>query len=565
MSRLSNELNKNTDLEYVKEIQFSVFNPDNIRNGSVCEVLTPDTYEGSIPKINGLFDYRMGTIDDAIICPTDENRSEMCPGYFGHINLAQPVYYYHFIPYVEKILKCVCFRCSNILIDKSDINVIRELENKKGSNRFLEIVSLSSKVKQCKHNKCCHVLQPNKYFKQSATQIKDKDNIIKIFAEFDQSAFNDPKAKKLQQITPEMCFRIFSKITDDNVNFLGFNHKYSRPEWMICSVLPVPPPSVRPSVRQDNNTRSEDDLTHALLPILKANKALKQKIEINAPKNIISGWQGCLQYNITTYMDNDIPGIPPSAQRSMRPLKSLAQRLKSKDGRIRGNIQGKRVDFSARTVISVDPNIKIDEFGVPKTIAMNLTFPEIVTKYNIVYLSNLVKAGPFNYPGAKSVTKKKENNNMTAYTISLKHVDLNSIILDIGDVVHRHLINGDIALFNRQPSLHRMSMMAHKIKVVPFNTFRLNVSVCTPYNADFDGDEMNMHMPQSYQTLEELKRITLVPTQIIDPGSSKPIITIVQDSLLGAYIMTLDDKNINKNIAFNLMMYSRSNKLLITK
>jgi DNA-directed RNA polymerase beta' subunit len=256
---------------------------------------------------------------------------------------------------------------------------------------------------------------------------------------------------------------------------------------MIITSLAVPPPSVRPSVRQSDNQRSEDDLTYALVTIVKSNKMLKQVLEnSNSNSKKIDDYQGYLQYLVSTYMDNEIPGVHSTAHRSsLRPLKAITQRLKGKEGRLRGNIMGKRVDYSARTVISVDPNININEYGIPKKIAMNLTFPEIVTKYNINKMKKMVNNGPKTYPGAKTVTKTADGMHKN---ISLKHVDVQQIAdnLQIGDIVHRHLIDGDICLFNRQPTLHRMSMMSHKIKILPYSTFRLNVTVCKPYNADFD-------------------------------------------------------------------------------
>jgi DNA-directed RNA polymerase beta' subunit len=159
-------------------------------------------------------------------------------------------------------------------------------------------------------------------------------------------------------------------------------------------------------------------------------------------------------------------------------LKSLQQRLGGKDGRIRMNLQGKRVEFSARSVITPDPNISVRELGVPQKIAMNLTFPEEVTAYNIGKLYKLVQNGPDVYPGAKTIQRADGR------TISLKHVNTQTLELFEGDTVHRHLMDGDPVLFNRQPSLHRMSMMCHIAKVLPYNTFRLNVFCTAPYNAD---------------------------------------------------------------------------------
>jgi DNA-directed RNA polymerase II subunit RPB1 len=395
--------------------------------------------------------------------------------------------------YIEKTLKCVCFRCSNLLIDKTDPNVLRELNGKKGYNRFIAAANLAVKNKKCLYNGGCFVLQPTKYTRLNVASIKEKNNIIKIIGEFSQNAFKDKDNKVLNQqvFTPLICYQIFKKIKDEDVDFLGMSSQYSRPEWMVITSLAVPPPSVRPSIRQPDNQRCEDDLTYALSNIVKANKSLKQLMENNSVAKKIDDYQGWLQYVVTTYMDNEIPGVPPHALRSsFRPLKSITQRLKGKDGRIRGNIMGKRVDYSARTVISVDPNIDIDEFGVPLKIAMNLTIPEIVTKYNINKLKKMVLNGPSIYPGAKTVGKNNSTDAMQR-NFSLKHVDVHQISenLELGDVVHRHLMDGDICLFNRQPTLHRMSMMGHRIRVLPHSTFRLNINATEPYNADFDGDK----------------------------------------------------------------------------
>jgi DNA-directed RNA polymerase II subunit RPB1 len=248
---------------------------------------------------------------------------------------------------------------------------------------------------------------------------------------------------------------------------------------MICTVLPIPPPQVRPSVVQDNNQRSEDDLTHKLFEIIKNDKTLQQKIDNNASKDVIDMWSSVVQYHVATLVNNQIPGVAPSAQRSGRPLKSIQERLGSKEGRIRFNIQGKRVEFSARSVITPDPNISIGELGVPIEIASNLTYPERVTVHNRDKLYKLVQNGADKYPGAKTIVRKDGR------MISLKHVNAKDIVLYNGDTVNRHLLDGDIVLFNRQPTLHKMSMMAHRVKVLPYKTFRLNVLVTRPYNADF--------------------------------------------------------------------------------
>jgi DNA-directed RNA polymerase beta' subunit len=218
---------------------------------------------------------------------------------------------------------------------------------------------------------------------------------------------------------------------------------------------------------------------------------LRQKMEANAPREVIENYLGLLQYYVAVYINNTLPGVPQEGHRSGRHLKTIIERLSGKDGRIRYNIQGKRTDYTARSVISADPNIRVDEFGIPREVAMTVTFPEIVTKYNKHILIKLVRNGPNKYPGAKSVKKMNYDcyGTPAPCTISLKHVDVSSVELDEGDIVHRHLQDGDVCLFNRQPSLHRMSMMGHKVRILPTLTFRMNPIDCKPYAADFDGDK----------------------------------------------------------------------------
>jgi DNA-directed RNA polymerase beta' subunit len=353
----------------------------------------------------------------------------------------------------------------------------------------------------------------------------------------------------------EYVLRLFRRITDEDVDFMGLNRFWCRPDWMICSVMPIPPPQVRPSVIQDNNQRSEDDLTHKLFEIIMTNNRLQDKINNNLGKNLIEDEHTVLQYHIATLVDNQIPGVAPSAQRSGRPLKSIQQRLGGKDGRIRYNIQGKRVEFSARSVITPDPNISIAELGMPVKIAMNLTFPEKVTPYNMTKMYKLIQNvgpnGEERHPGAKTIVRADGR------MISLRHVNRKEIVIHVGDVVNRHIMDGDIVLFNRQPTLHRMSMMGHRVKVLPYNTFRLNVSVTAPYNADFDGDEMNAHIPQSYESATELLEIAAVPHQIVTPRHAKPVIGIVQDTLVGSYRITRPHVSFNRREFMNMMMWNR--------
>jgi DNA-directed RNA polymerase II subunit RPB1 len=324
-----------------------------------------------------------------------------------------------------------------------------------------KIGSKNNKLKKiCNGEDGCGAKKPDKI---------TKEGVLKIAMEWKEVG----EEIKKQIFSAEDVLRILKRISDKDLEHLGFHVKYNKPDWMICTVLPVPPPAVRPSVRNDTGQRMEDDLTHKLCDIVKANNALKAKIDKGYSKEQLDVYTTLLQYHVATMVDNQIPGVGPSVQRTGRPLRSLFERLKSKEGRIRGNLMGKRVDFSARTVITPDPCISIDEIGVPLKIAMNLTFPEIVNPYNIDTLTKYVHNGPDIFPGAKYLRKQNPDR-----TIRLKNINTTNITLEIGDVVHRHVMNGDYVLFNRQPSLHKMSMQGHRVRVMPFDTFRLNSSVC---------------------------------------------------------------------------------------
>ena len=355
-------------------------------------------------------------------------------------------------------------------------------------------------------------------------------------------------------ITPEMALHVFRSISTSEIFDLGLNYDYARPEWMIITVLPVPPPPVRPSISMDGTgqgMRGEDDLTYKLGDIIRANGNVRQAQQEGSPQHILHDFEDLLQYHVATYMDNDIAGQPQALQKSGRPVKSIRARLKGKEGRLRGNLMGKRVDFSARTVITGDPNLSLDEVGVPRSIARTLTYPETVTPYNIEHLNRLVANGPNEHPGAKYVIRSDGTR------VDLKHSGKRAgpIILEYGWKVERHIVDGDFIIFNRQPSLHKESMMGHRVKVMPYSTFRLNLSVTSPYNADFDGDEMNLHVPQTEETRAEVMQLCMVPLNIVSPQRNSPLMGIVQDTLAGAYKMCRRDVFIDKDALMNILLW----------
>ncbi len=474
MSKLANSNYNLMNVSKVVGIQFSILSPDEIRKSSVAEITSRDTYINNKPVIGGLFDPRMGVLEPGLICPTDGLDYMQTPGYSGHIELARPVFYIQYLNTIQKIMRCVCFKCSKLLVSKEKYKQALKLQ---GDARWKYVFSLASKIKRCGEDleDGCGCLQPNKI---------RKEGLATIYAEWKgEEANSEPMIVK---ISPEMILKIFKRISDEDVSFMGFSPLYSRPDWMICQVMAVPPPAVRPSVKHDSQQRSEDDLSHILVNIIKTNKTLQEKIQANAPANVIDDWSTVLQYYVATQVDNKIPGVAAVAQRSGRPLKSIKDRLNGKGGRMRGNLMAKRVDFSARSVITADPNISIRELGVPMKVAKNITKPVVVNKINKDYLTKLVRNGPEVWPGAKMLERKNGE------SITLKYyTDRNSIILEDGDIVHRHITDGDAILFNRQPTLHRMSMMCHIARIMKRgDTFRMNVADTKPYNADFDGDKI---------------------------------------------------------------------------
>ena len=525
-------------------IQFSMLSPDEIRKNAVVDVVLRDTYINNKPVIGGLFDPRMGVLEPGLLCPTDGLTYIDNPGYFGKIEMARPVFHIQHIKEIMKICKCVCFKCSKLLLNK---NEHRHVTNMSLEKRWDYVIPLASKITRCgdKTEDGCGCKQPDQI------KLEGMSTIHAIWKRIDDEGANGTSSIKL---TPEIILKIFKRISDEDVEFMGMSPTWSRPEWMICQVLPVPPPAVRPSVKHDAQQRSEDDLTHIYSNIVKTNRELMEKIAANASPNVIDGLTGVLQYFVAMIVNNKVKGAVPMAQRSGRPLQCITGRLNSKNGRIRGNLMGKRVDFSARSVITGDPNLSIRQLGVPMKIAKNITKPVMVNDRNRDFLLKLIQNGPDVHPGAKILERKNGE------SISLRqYTDRMSIRLENGDIVHRHMMDGDGVLFNRQPSLHRMSMMCHIVKIMKVgDTFRMNVADTKPYNADFDGDEMNMHQPQNIIAETELKNLAAIPYQMISPSGNSPIIGVYQDSLLGSYRFTRGNVELTPRDAMNLlMMYNK--------
>jgi DNA-directed RNA polymerase beta' subunit len=513
----------------------------------VVEITSRDTYNNNKPVPGGLFDIRMGVLEPNMICPTDGYTYIDTPGYFGHIELARPVFAMQHMKDIMKIIRCVCFKCSKLLINK---NNYKHVYNLSAEDRWEFVSKEAAGIQRCGNETedGCGCRQPHKTTLDGICKI---EAVWNIDSSTNLTTARDGGNTVKFVLTPEIVHKIFKRISDDDVFFMGFHPKWSRPEWMIYTVLPVPPPAVRPSVKYDAQQRSEDDLTHIYSNIIKCNTILKEKLADPNYKNTntLEKFYLSLQYYVAAVVNNKIKGMEPMVQRSARPLQCITDRLNTKYGRIRGNLMGKRVDFSARSVITGDPNLSIRQLGVPLKISKNITKPVVVNRRTHDFLLQLVRNGPDEYPGAKILQRRNGEQ------ISLRHVDRTRLTLQDGDVVHRHMMDGDAVLFNRQPSLHRMSMMCHIVKVMKRgDTFRMNVGCTKPYNADFDGDEMNMHMSQNVLAETELRHLAAIPHQLISPSGNAPIIGIYQDSLLGCYRFTRENITFGPREAMNLLM-----------
>ncbi len=521
----------------IEKIKFGLLSPDEIRKMSAARIITADTYdEDGLPIPSGLMDQRLGTIEPGQRCQTCGNLVSNCMGHFGHIELARPVIHVGYAKKVLKVLRSICPECSRLMLTEEEKESFRQ-EQLKHRKIFFEgdedaakiVFKRARKVRTCPH---CGA--------------KKK----KIIIEKPTTFYEEEEGKGSRRITPIEILERLKKMSDVDLRILGISPENARLEWVIFTVLPIPPVCARPSITLDSGIRSEDDLTHKLVDVIRINQRLRENIDAGAPHLIVEDLWELLQYHITTYFDNQVSGIPPARHRSGRALRTLTQRLKGKEGRFRSNLSGKRVDFSARSVISPNPYISINEVGVPIEIAKILTIPTNVNDWNIEEMKQMVLNGPFNHPGANYIIRNDRRR------IDLRYVKNRKIIADMlapGFTVERHLNDGDLVLFNRQPSLHRMSIMAHEVKIMKGRTFRLNLTVCPPYNADFDGDEMNLHVPQSEEARTEAELLLKVQEHILSPRFGGPILGGIQDFISSVFQFTSKDSLYNKKDTLKLL------------
>jgi DNA-directed RNA polymerase subunit A' len=506
----------------IKGLQFAFLSPDEIRRMSGVKIITADTYDDDgYPIEMGLMDLHLGVIEPNLRCRTCGGRVNECPGHFGIIELAMPVIHVGYAKEIKRLLQSTCRACGRMLPDAPSPRAEVAVDDD---------APVAPRTREPKEDRTC----PHCHEVQQRI-VLDKPTTFR---------------ENSHKITPKEVRARLERIPDDDVRALGLNPKFGRPEWMVLTVLPVPPVQVRPSITLESGERSEDDLTHKLVDVLRINQRLRENRDMGAPQLVVEDLWELLQYHVTTYFDNQTSGIPPARHRSGRPLKTLAQRLKGKDGRFRSNLSGKRVNFSARTVISPDPLLSINEVGIPAEVARGLTVPLEVTLHNQEVAKELVKRGPS--PAADADGRYRCGVNYLVredgqrIKVMEKNAEACAELVTPGSIVERQLIDGDIVLFNRQPSLHRMSMMAHFVRILPHKTFRFNLCDCPPYNADFDGDEMNLHVLQSQEARAEAKVLMKVEEHILSPRYGGPIIGMLHDHITAAFLLTYQDPSFSQ-------------------
>lgn len=485
----------------IDNINFTLVSPEQTNKLSQAKVVTPELYDiDGYPVDGGLMDLRMGAVDPGVRCRTCGGSLKDCVGHPGSIDLARPVIHIKYIPIIELCLRAFCQECNNLMVSKKD----------------MEKYSATKRAKKAKNVKKC----PHCATDQEKIKLEKPTNFY----------------KGKNRIYPTQIREILSQIPDEELKKISINPETSRPEWAVLTSLLVPPVTVRPSIILETGERSEDDLTHKLSDIIRANQRLWENLNAGAPEVIVEDLWDLLQFHITTFFDNEVSKVPPARHRSGQPLKTITSRIKGKEGRIRKNIAGKRVNFSARTVISPDSYMNINDIGVPYEIAKVVTTSETVNDTNMERVKGLIRRGG-EYPGANYVVRP--DGKRKKITEELKEEIIEE--LAPGYVVERHLVDGDVLLFNRQPSLHRGSLMAHYVKVLPGKTFRLHPAATTPYGGDYDGDEMNIHVPQNEEAKAEARALLDVKKHLMSPKNNTNLVGCIQDSVTGNYLTGTDE------------------------
>ncbi|CAG8976312.1 hypothetical protein HYALB_00005718 [Hymenoscyphus albidus] len=557
-----------------KELQFGIQSNQDIANQAVVEVsdnMLYDVEKNRRPTQHGALDSRLGISSKTGACETCGEGLQNCNGHFGQIKLALPAFHIGYLSLTQKILQQICKDCSKVLLTEPQRrSFLKELRRPGIDN--LKRTQICKRInEQCRKSKTCQYcgtvngqirkvaalkLAHDKYTTFNKSTAKNKvtpPGYNEFNDSFNEAKKHNPELEKhtkkaIEDLSPLRVLKLFQLISPSDCELLNMNPAEGRPEMFLWQFVPAPPICIRPSVAQDGAS-TEDDLTTKLSDIVHISSLIRAALlKGQSLQTIMEQWD-FLQLQLALYVNSDVPGLQ---QAGFKPIRGFCQRLKGKQGRFRGNLSGKRVDFSGRTVISPDPNLGVEEVAIPILVAKNLTYPERVQRYNVEKLRQCVRNGAAKHPGAQQIIKKGSD-----HKIALKFARLENEAkhLQIGDVVERHLEDGDIVLFNRQPSLHKLSIMSHYVKVRPWRTFRLNECVCNPYNADFDGDEMNLHVPQTEEARTEAINLMGVKNNLSTPKNGEPIISATQDFITAAYLLSSKENFFDRKTFTNLCMY----------
>ncbi|KIM21606.1 hypothetical protein M408DRAFT_18355 [Serendipita vermifera MAFF 305830] len=544
---------QHTHPKVIKQLQFSLLSSQDIVKLAEFEVTHRDlyTYPERLPSQNGVLDRRLGTTEKGTFCETCGLNAVDCVGHFAYIKLALPVFHIGYFRHILTILQCICKTCARVMVPESTRRTFLQrfrrpnLENLARQGLCKQVLAASRKINVCQY---CGAVNGTVKKAAALKIVHERFRQKKLAADAERWRQSFSSAIKFQgdlervlgskgaeELNPLKVLDLFKRMTAEDCELVGLKPFHSRPEHYLWQYIAVPPVAIRPSVNQDGAS-NEDDLTTKLSEIAFGNSLIRQSLNkgINT-STLMEQWE-FVQYSVALYINSEAPGIQ---QMNSKPLRGFCQRLKGKQGRFRGNLSGKRVDFSGRTVISPDPNLRIDEVAVPEKVARILTYPSRVTVHNLQQLQKAVRNGPDVHPGANYV--QAGSNGFKKFLRYGNREDAANK-LRIGDIVERHIIDGDVVLFNRQPSLHRLSIMCHRVKVRPWRTFRLNECVCGPYNADFDGDEMNLHVPQTEEARTEALQLMNVQYNLVTPKNGEPVIAATQDFITAAYLLSKKDR-----------------------
>jgi DNA-directed RNA polymerase subunit beta' len=501
-------------------IRITIASPEKIRGWSSGEIKKPETinYRTFKPERDGLFCARIfGPIKDyeclcgkykrikyrGIICEkcgVEVTLAKVRRERMGHIELASPVAHIWF-------LKSLPSRIATLLdMTLKDVERVLYFE----SYVVTEPGLTPLEPKQMLTEEEYMDLQ-DEHGEDAFTAMIGAEAVKEILEGLDLDLLADTLREDLAESTSELKTKKYSKRLKVVEAFLGSGAK---PEWMILNVVPVIPPDLRPLVPLDGGRFATSDLNDLYRRVINRNNRLKRLMELRAPDIIIRNEKRMLQESVDALFDNGRRGRTITGT-NKRPLKSLSDMLKGKHGRFRQNLLGKRVDYSGRSVIVVGPNMKLHECGLPKKMALELFKPFIYARLDAKGLAGTVKA-------AKKLVEKEKPE-----------------VWDIlEEVIREHPV-----LLNRAPTLHRLGIQAFEPKLIEGKAIQLHPLVCAAFNADFDGDQMAVHVPLSLEAQLEARVLMMSTNNILSPANGKPIIVPSQDIVLGLYYLSLDKPN----------------------